>query len=114
MLDYCFMNYEAATLAEIGQYAVDIPCIGGNKSTVRCSNTEALSLTMSKGSEVSVTIEADRYFPAPVKAGDALATAKFYSEGELVAVLPLYAETDVTVKEGKLSLLDRILRFIGR
>ena len=114
MLDYCFDNYDYVTLAEEGQFAVDIPCVGGNKSTVRCSNSEGIKICLPKDSEFSTTIEADRYFPAPVMAGDALAMAKFYSEGELIAAIPLYAEHDVGVKEGKLSLIDRILRLIGR
>ncbi len=114
MLDFCFESYETVTLAEIGQLSVDIPCVGGNKSTVHCSNLDSLRLTLPKGSEVSTTIEADRYYPAPVNAGDALATAKFYSSGELIAAIPLYAESDVKVNEGKLSLLDRILRLLGR
>ena len=114
MLDFCFASYETVTLAEIGQISVDIPCVGGNKSTVHCTNLDSVRLTLPKGSEVSTTIEADRYYPAPVKVGDALATAKLYSSGQLIATIPLYAESEVKVNEGRLSLLDRILRLLGR
>ena len=114
LLDYCFSNYEMVTLAEIGQFSVDIPCISGDQATVRCSNNEALEMCLPMDSLVSTTIEADRYFPAPIKKDDALATAKFYSEGELIASIPLYAEHEVNLKNGKLSLIDRILKLIGK
>lgn len=114
LLDYCFDAYENVTLAEAHKISIDLPCISGVSSTVRCSNVERLRLCLPKGTVFTITIEADRYYPAPVRTGDALATAKFYSEGELLASLPLFAEKDVNEKTGELSLLDRILRFLGR
>lgn len=114
MLDLCFANYESVTLAESNELTVELPCISGDRSTVVCSNDRKVTICLPKGASVSTTIEADRYYPAPVKKGDALATAKFYSEGELIAMIPLFAKYDVNEEVGKLSFLDRILRFIGR
>ena len=59
-------------------------------------------------------IEADRYFPAPVKKGDALACAVIYADGEEVARVPLFAETDVNEDNTELSLIEKILQFLGR
>lgn len=114
MLDFGFSKYGRVVAAEEGSVFVDLPCIGGDKSSVRCSNTETLALSVPKGARVVTRIEADRYFPAPVKAGDALAKAVFYVDGEVVGSLPLYAEHDVLCSNDEPSLLERILHFLGR
>jgi len=114
MLDYSFSAYEYKTLADDGEIAVELPCVSGDRSTVVCMNLESVRVCLPKGSLITTTIEADRYYPAPAKKGDALATAKFYSEGELIAVVPLFARGDVKEKTGRLPLLDRILRFMGK
>ena len=114
MLDYGFSKFERVVVAEPHGVFVDLPCIGGTKSVVRCSNTDGLELTLEKGARVVTRIEADRYFPAPVKVGDALAKAVFYVNGEVVGTLPLYAEHDVQCDEKELSLFERILHFLGR
>lgn len=114
MLDYGFSKFERVIVAEEGSVYVDLPCIGGNVSEVRCSNREMLELTLEKGARIVTRIEADRYFPAPVKEGDALAKAVFYVDGEVVASLPLYAEHDVVCDNKKISFIERILDFLGR
>ena len=114
MLDYGFSSYENVTIAEAGELSVTLPCIGGDKSTVRCSNTESVQCTLKCGARTVVQIEADRYFPAPVMAGDALACAVIYADGEEVARVPLFAETDVNADDTELSLIERILQFLGR
>ena len=114
MLDYGFSKFERVVVAEPRGVFVDLPCIGGDVSNVRCSSAEGLELTLEKGARVVTRIEADRYFPAPVKSGDALAKAVFYVNGEVVATLPLYAEHDVVCDNKKPSLFERILHFLGR
>ena len=71
-------------------------------------------MTLPKGTVVAVRIEADRYFPAPVKKGDALASVKFYSDGVEIARLPLVAEYDVAEGRNKLTFFERILQLFGR
>ncbi len=114
MLDYGFALYENVTLAEAGALSVTLPCIGGDQSTVRCSNTDVVCLTLKRGTKTVVQIEADRYFPAPVKKGDALACAVIYADGEQIVRVPLFAEADVNVDETEVSLIERILQFLGR
>lgn len=114
LLNFGFSSLERRTVAEIGEVYVNIPCIAGEKSSVRCSNREALSLVLPAGAKIATSIEAQRYYPAPINEGDALATAVFYSEGKELARIPLYAEYDVGEKDGKLSFIDRVLQFIGR
>lgn len=114
MLDFGFALYENVTLAEAGELSVTLPCICGDKSTVRCSNTDVVCCTLKRGVKTVVQIEADRYFPAPVKAGDALACAVIYADGEEIARVPLFAETDVNADGTELSLVERILQYLGR
>ncbi len=114
LLDFGFASYENVTVAEVGELSVTLPCIGGDRGTVKCSNTEAVSCVLKRGEKTVVQIEADRYFPAPVKKGDALACAVIYADGKEIARVPLFAETDVNLTEAKLSVIERILQFLGR
>ncbi len=114
LLDYGFDSLERVTVAEPREFYIDLPCIGGNTPYVRCSNADSVTLTLPKGTRVTYRIEADRYFPAPVKAGDALGKVILYANGEEKCTLPLYAEHDVAPAEGKPSFIDRILRMFGR
>ncbi len=114
MLDYGFAELEHISVAEPRKITLDLPIVGGDGSSVRCSNRDFFSVTLPKGKRVVTRIEADRYFPAPVNAGDALGRAVFYVDGEEIGSLPLFAEHSVAEKEGKETLLERILRFFGR
>ena len=114
MLDYGFDSLEHVSVAEPRGLTLDLPIVGGDASEVRCTNRDFFSVTLPKGKRVVTRIEADRYFPAPVNLGDALGRAVFYVDGEEIGSLPLFAEHSVAEKEGKESILERILRFLGR
>ena len=114
MLDYGFDSLEHVSVAEPRGLTLDLPIVGGDASEVRCTNRDFFSVTLPKGKRVVTRIEADRYFPAPVNVGDALGRAVFYVDGEEIGSLPLFAEHSVAEKEGKESILERILRFLGR
>jgi D-alanyl-D-alanine carboxypeptidase/D-alanyl-D-alanine carboxypeptidase (penicillin-binding protein 5/6) len=114
LLDYGFTLFENVTLAEAGELSVTLPCIGGDIGTVRCSNSETISRVLKRDARTVVQIEADRYFPAPVKKGDALACAVIYADGNEILRVPLFAETDVNVDDTELSIIERVLQFLGR
>ena len=114
LLDFGFEKYESQALAEEGQFYCDVPCIGGNKSYVSCTNKETLRITLPKGTTVAARIEADRYFPAPVKKGDAIASVKFFCYGREIARIPLLAEYDVAEGRTKLTFFEKILQLFGR
>lgn len=114
MLDLGFDEYGRRVLAARGEISVELPCLGGDKPFVKCSNMEELSVSLPENAQTAMRIEADRYFPAPVKKGDALATAVFYSDGREIAKLPLFAEHDVAESTAKLTLVQRILQLLGR
>ncbi len=106
--------YTLRTLVEEGSEFIDLPVIGGEKSGVRCSSRETVSVPVPVDAKVSRRIEADRFVPAPVNEGDALAKAVYYVDGEEAASVPLYAEYGVGEAERKLSFFERILEFLGR
>ena len=114
LLDYGFSEYEHVTLAVTGDITLNLPIVGGSESYVKCSNKDSLSVTLPRSSRVTTKIEADRYFPAPVTEGDALARAVFTVDGKEIASLPLFAESSVEKLEQKTSIIDRILKFLGR
>ena len=114
MHDYGFSQYSLLTLAEPREIYIDIPCIGGDSAAVRCSNADELKLPMAVGSKVTKRIESDRFFTAPIEAGDALARAVFYCEGQEIASIPLTAEYSVVATDNKPNLFERLLSFLGR
>ncbi len=113
MLEYGFERYERRVLAEKA-VSIELPVIGGAASGVRCTSTESPVLTLPKGTRVVMRVEADRFVPAPVKKGDALAKAIFSAEGRDVAQIPLFAVCDVPESTKRLGLFERILQFFGR
>ena len=114
MLDLGFDTLERISVAEPRQIFYDLPVVGGVSPSVRCSNRDFFSAVLPKGSRVVTRIEADRYFPAPVNIGDALARAVFYADGEEIGSIPLFAEHSVAESDEKPSLFERILRLFGR
>ncbi len=114
MLDYGFSVITRRCVAQARKIYFDLPIISGNCSSVRCSNRDAVFLTLKDDSKISIRIESDRFFPAPVNIGDALAQAVVSIDGKDVVYVPLYAEHSVEKIEGKLSLRDRILKLFGK
>ena len=112
MLDYGFSQYERVTVAQPREVFTDLPLIGGVSPTVRCSNADSASVVLPTGAKVTCRIEAARYAPAPVRAGDALAKAVFVSGRKVVAELPLYAEHDVLLRDDKPTFFERLIEFI--
>ena len=113
MMEYGFERYERRVLAEKG-VSVELPVIGGEASGIRCTSSDVPALTLPKGTRVVMRVEADRFVPAPVKKGDALAKAIFSVEGRDVAQIPLFAVCDVPESTKRLGLLERILQLFGR
>ena len=106
--------FRRAELAGENAVSFDIPVIGGETSRVRCTSADSFFAFIKSGQKTRMTIEADRFVPAPVRKGDALGKAVFTVDGEVVGSIPLYAENDVPEKPGKISFIERLLRSFGR
>ena len=62
------------------------------------SNTEAVRVTLQKGKyTIRKTVEVPRFLYAPVRAGDRVGQVVYRDNGELLAVVPLYAVTDAAL-----------------
>jgi len=111
MLDYGFSQYTLCTLAEAGEIAVTIPCLGGVPSSVSASNAETASAVLRKThGAVTVTVEADHHLCAPVAAGETVGTVHFSCDGREIARCALTARTSSDAIPPRRSLFDRLLQ----
>ena len=89
-----------------------LPVVGGSVSFV-----EAECKNVKKGvlggdiSSVSQNIVILPFYYAPVKDGDVLGEVRFQKNGEVIAVSPITAVSDVTKSNEMLGFLDRIELF---
>lgn len=101
MLEYGLEHYTHLTLAAEASLTVSVPVSGGTDAFVTAVNAETVELTVpSENSELTLVTELDRFYFAPVVAGEVLGEAKwFYPNGELAASVPLVAMNDVAKLE---------------
>lgn len=114
LLDAGFDMLEHNIVAQPNEIFYDLPVVGGKDSVIRLSNRELFSVTLKKDSHVITRIESDRFFPAPITAGDALARAVFYVDGEEIGSIPLFAEYSVAERDDDPTFFERILNFFGK
>jgi len=108
MLDYGFSQIERVSLCKSGDYNLTVPIISGSKKSVNVTNKDSLSIIMPKGEhEITVTAELERFYFAPVSAGDMLGCLVFKDHGEILGRVPLYSEADVALAE-KQGFFDKI------
>lgn len=104
-----FAEYESYTLAEPGEFTVEIPCTGADGGIVMLQNRDGLSLTMKSGKEITREIVCDRLLFPPIEMGEELGRVKFYCDGEEIGCVPLYSTVEVTEAEPKPHFYDKIL-----
>ena len=110
LLSYGFNLYEGITLAEAGAYTLSLNCIGGEKSSFLCANTDDVEVTLKKGKsdKIRAVAEYDRILCAPIKKGDKVGRIAYYIDSELIAECPLYSLENVKSLKYKKSILERI------
>ena len=91
LLDYGFGLYECVTLAEPGEYTVELPCTGSETCVLTAVNRDPLSLVLPVGTEVSVQTESRGLWFAPVEEGQVVGVVRFFAGGKELASLPLTA-----------------------
>ena len=112
--EYARDVYEYRKLAEVGSVFYNMPVIGGDSRTVRCSNSESLSAPVRKCVKITSKIEASRFVPATVNKGDAIAKIVFYADGKPIGSLPLFAASTVKNTSTRRTFFERLLEFLGR
>lgn len=111
ILDYGFDAYEGIHLASAGDYVLDIPVINGKASSVLCSNTNPLDITLKRSSiNISASFEANHMLCAPIRQGDLVGQIVFKNNGERIASLNLYALESVQNINYKKSFFERIFK----
>jgi len=107
MLDYGFSRYTMETLAEAGQFRYELPCLGGTSESITAVNSDILQLPLPVDHEqVSVTVQANRYICAPVRAGDSVGILDFYCGEKLLASIPLFAQETIDIYSNQRSAAD--------
>lgn len=108
LIQYAFRNYEQAQLLKKGQIIEQIPVWFGNKEVVTAIANEDIKLTLPKGwaSTSKVKITYDSPIPAPINAGDEIASMIIDMGNEQLLEIPLVAGESVE----KLSKMDHIIR----
>ena len=111
LLNYGFDNYESVLLAEPNSYSIELPVIGGDKSTLNAENTQGLSVTLNKENiNISAIVESNRLLSAPISKGDLVGNIVFYNNDKIIATLPLFAKENVKVQNYKKSIFERIFK----
>ena len=108
MLDYGFANY-ALISPELSQESA-VPVKLGTAETVKAvpSQQEALLIDKAQRNSVTTHIELDQEVAAPVSKGQRLGTMTIKSGEQILAQIPLVAETSVE----RLSVLDLFVRIL--
>ena len=96
LLDCGFEEYEKKVLAKANEIVFDAYILNGEKQTVRCSNSDEISLITERlQGDITRKTELNRMISAPVKKGDVLGYVFFKSGDTVLASSPLLAEEDV-------------------
>ncbi len=109
LLDYGFSLYESVTLAEPYGISYELPLLGGEQLTVRCSNPHAANVILPREhGELEMRVEINRYLAAPIKKGTAVGMVSWYSDGEKLAETEVTAEYSAALKQSDGGLLSRL------
>ena len=105
LLNYGFNNIKCEILLKENEFSKEIPVISGKSGQVKITNKKEIKITYTKKTKIKEHVELNRYFPAPIKAGDVLGRI-YYTDGDkTIAESELIALEDV---EKKSSFLERI------
>lgn len=109
MLESGLAEYESYTLAEAGEFTVELPCVGAENGYVMLQNRDSLSVTIKRGLEITHEIVADRLLFPPVEEGDLLGKVIFYRGVEEIGNVPLYATSTVGIPEDTRPFYEKII-----
>lgn len=115
LLDWGFASYVRVRLAEVGSYRTELPVCGGSVERLICSNSLPAELTLPAGhGEISCTVEAPRFLMAPVTARRQVGQLIYRCDGEIIATLPLIAESGAAVYTRPNAFVRWLMRLFGR
>jgi len=106
-----FSEYSSVTLAEAGEFTVEIPCTTAEGGYVMLQNKDELTLTLRNGTEITHKVVADRLLFPPIETGEELGQVIFYSDGEELGSVPLYSTSTVDLPTVPKSGLQKFIDF---
>ena len=115
MLDHGFSLYESRLLCQAGEFERIQPVIGGAEDYVLLTNTDEASITLPKSaSQVTCTVEIDRFTFAPVRQGEVVGQLVYSLDGKVVAQVPIYAAYSVERTVFKKNLWEKLCSLFGK
>jgi len=91
MHEFGFSARTCYTLAEPGEFTVQLPCPTAKDGVITACNRDGLSLVRENGLEITHVVEADRLLMPPVEEGQCLGRVVFYANSEMLGEVPLYS-----------------------
>lgn len=104
-----FSRYHTEILAEAGQFTYQIPCPTAENGVVTVTNTDALSVCLENGTEVTYSAQAPHLLLTPAAVGDVLGRVVFTAGGKILGEIPLYAQNAAAEPEDNRSIGQKIL-----
>ncbi len=102
MLDFGFDLYENEEICAEGELSFELPVVGGEKSSVKVSNREALFAALEKNHGViSVKTELPRFIYAGQSKELPVGKARFFCDGREIGCAALYLDEEIAVKAKK-------------
>ena len=115
LLDYGFDSYTRVTFANSGEYAVELPVVGGAEDFVTLTNSEPLSLVLPKNhaDEEYLISSTSRFLYAPTEIGFSPASVTVICDGKSVTS-PLEVSTRVlSSTPKKRGFFERVTSFFA-
>jgi len=110
MLDLGFDRLCRRVLIHEGEFAAIIPCLMGERSKVRITSREGLSVILPRECEEIISkVILPHYLWAPIEKGDTVGRLEFYCGGRLIGGINLYADESVAKINVKKNIFERIL-----
>lgn len=106
-------SYSSVTLAEPGEFQIEIPCATASDGTVTLVNRDSLSLCLKNGTEIRHTFKCDHILFPPIKEGEIYGSLKFIANDRVLAEIPLYAAENAELPQENKSVIDKLLDALG-
>lgn len=104
-----FSSYETVTLAEPGEFQIEVPCPGASDGTVTLVNREPLSRCLKNGTEFRAVVECGHMIYPPVTEGESCGQVTFVSDDKVLGSVLLYAAENIAEPEDNRSIGEKIL-----
>lgn len=104
-----FSSRTCYSLAQAGEFTVQLPCPTAPDGIVTACNHDRLSVVRENGLEITHVVEADRLLMPPVEEGSMVGRVLFYANDEMLGEVPLYACQSIPEPEDTRSPGQKIL-----